>query len=200
MENDNFLRRNLPTILWIAVLASIYFVFSALITPFVSGITLNSAIVTDRLKEIGSFLFGILGGLAIIEIYFYQIFFREPTNRTATIVTRGIQIALGVLTLIVIISFFNTTDLIKLGESAFGKLASARKPFTNLKASLIKSKVATKDLGTMIAGIIFAIGILALYAVIQLISKPQNSPSGLAYLNSASLYRRAFPHYLPIPF
>ena len=63
MENDNFLRRNLPTILWIAVLASIYFVLSALITPFVGGITLNSAIVTDRLKEIGSFLFGILGGL-----------------------------------------------------------------------------------------------------------------------------------------
>ena len=74
MENDNFLRRNLPTILWIAVLASTYFVLSALITPFASGITLNTEIVTDRLKEIGSFLFGILGGLTIIEIYFYQIF------------------------------------------------------------------------------------------------------------------------------
>ena len=183
MENDNFLRRNLPTILWIAVLASTYFVLSALITPFTSGITLNTEIVTDRLKEIGSFLFGILGGLAIIEIYFYQIFFREPINRTATIVTRGIQIILGILTLIVIISFFNTTDLIKLGESAFGKFVHLpADSFTSLQDSLIKSKVATKDSGTMIAGIIFAAGILALYAVIQFISKPKASRSGLAYL------------------
>ena len=183
MENDNFLRRNLPTILWIAVLASTYFVLSALITPFASGITLNTEIVTDRLKEIGSFLFGILGGLAIIEIYFYQIFFRQPINRTAAIVTRGIQIALGVLTLIIIISFFNTTDLIKLGESAFGKFVHLpADSFTKLQDSLIKSKVATKDSGAMIAGIIFAAGILALYAVIQFISKPKASRAGLAYL------------------
>lgn len=183
MENNNFLRRNLPTILWIAVLASIYFVLSALITPFVSGITLNSEIVTERLQEIGSFLFGILGGLAIIEIYFYQIFFRQPLNRTATIITRTFQVALGLLTLIAIIYFFNLTDLIKLGESSFAKFVNfPMDTLINLQDSLIKSKVATKDSGKMIAGIIFSIGVLALFAVIQFISKPRNSRVGLAYL------------------
>ena len=107
MENENFLKRNLPTILWIAAFASIYYVFSSLISPFSDGITLNTTIILDRLKEIGSFLFGILGGLAIIEIYFYQIFFSEPVNRTTAIITRTIQAAMGFLTLIVILYFFN---------------------------------------------------------------------------------------------
>lgn len=183
MENDNFIRRNLPTILWVAVIASIYFVLSALITPFASGITLNIEIVNERLKEIGSFLFGILGGLAIIEIYFYQIFFRQPTNRTTAIITRAIQAALGLLTLIIIIYFFNLTDLIKLGESATATLVSSpMESFTNLQDSLVKSKIATKDSVKMIAGLIVAIGILALYAVIHFTSKPKNSRVGLAYL------------------
>ncbi len=183
MENDNFLRRNLPTILWIAVIASIYFVLSALITPFASGITLNTDIVIERLKEIGGFLFGILGGLTIIEIYFYQIFFRQPTNRTTEIITRTIQAALGLLTLIIIFYFFNLTDLIKLGESASAKFVNApMESFTNLQDSLLKAKIATKDSVKMIAGIIVSLGILALYAVIHFISKPKNSRAGLAYL------------------
>jgi arabinogalactan oligomer/maltooligosaccharide transport system permease protein len=183
MEKENFLQKNLPTILWIAVLASIYFVLSALITPFVGGITLNSKIVVDRLQEIGGFLFGILGGLAIIEIYFYQIFFRQPLNHTATIITRVIQVALGLLTLTIVIYFFNLTDLIKLGDSAFSKFVNFPADLiTNLQKSLISSKIATKASGKMIAGIIFALGILVLYAIIQFTSKSKNSRAGLAYL------------------
>lgn len=183
MENDNFLRRNLPTILWIAVIASIYFVLSALITPFASGITLNSEIIAERLKEIGGFLFGILGGLAIIEIYFYQIFFRQPTNRTTAIITRTIQVALGLLTLIIIFYFFNLTDLIKLGKSATATFVNSPvESFNNLQASLVKAKIATKDSVKMIAGTIVSLGILALYAVIHFTSKPKNSRVGLAYL------------------
>lgn len=183
MENDNFLRRNLPTILWIAVIASIYFVLSALITPFVSGITLNSGIIAERLKEIGGFLFGILGGLAIIEIYFYQIFFRQPTSRATAIITRTIQAILGLLTLVIIIYFFNLTDLIKLGESSTATLVnSPMESFANLQDSLVKAKIATKDSVKMIAGIIVSLGILALYAVIHFTSKPKNSRVGLAYL------------------
>jgi len=68
------MNRYLPTVLWIAVLISIYFVFNALVAPFAEGITLTSKIVFDRLKEVGGFLLGILGGLALIEIYFYQIY------------------------------------------------------------------------------------------------------------------------------
>lgn len=49
MENENFLRKNLPAILWIAVIASIYFILSSLITPFSEGITLNTEIVIERL-------------------------------------------------------------------------------------------------------------------------------------------------------
>lgn len=183
MENENFLRRNLPAILWIAVIASIYFVFSSLIAPFSDGITLNSKIVIERLREIGSFLFGILGGLAIIEIYFYQIFFRQPLNRTAAVITRVIQAALGLITLIIVIYFFNLTDLIKLGDNAMSRFVNLPMDFyTNLQDSLIRSKIATKDSGKMIAGIILSLGILALFAMIQFISKPRNSRVGLAYL------------------
>jgi arabinogalactan oligomer/maltooligosaccharide transport system permease protein len=183
MENDNFLKRNLPTILWIAVFASIYYIFSALISPFSDGITLNNEIILGRLKEIGSFLFVILGGLAIIEIYFYQIFFRKPVNRTATIVTRTIQAALGFLTVVVIFYFFNLTDLIKLGDSAASRFVNG--PFeliTSLQGSLIEADVATKDSVSTIAGIIVALGFLVLFGVIQFISKPRNSRVGLAYL------------------
>ncbi|MFN8382830.1 MAG: sugar ABC transporter permease [Anaerolineales bacterium] len=183
MENDNFLRRNLPTILWIAVLASIYFVLSALITPFASGITLNSQIITDRLKEIGGFLFGILGGLAIIEIYFYQIFFRQPTNPTTNIIARTIQVILGALTLIVILYFFNLTDLIKLGDSAMAKFVNfPMDTLTSLQSTLIKAKFATKESVKMFSGIIVALIVLGLYAVIHFTSKPQNNRVGLAYL------------------
>jgi len=183
MENENFLQKNLPTILWIAAIASIYFVFSSFIVPFSDGITLNTKIVTERLQEIGGFLFAILGGLAIIEIYFYQIFFRQPLNRNAMIVTRVIQVGLGLLTLVVVIYFFNLTDLIKLGDNAVSKFVTLPMDlYTSLQKSLISSKIATKDSGNMIAGIIFALGILALYAIIQFTSKSQNSRVGLAYL------------------
>ncbi len=183
MENDNFLRKNLPTLLWIAAIASIYFVLSSLIAPFAEGITLNSKIVIDRLKEIGGFLFAILGGLAIVEIYFYQFFFRQPLNSTTNIITRAIQIAFGLLTLIVVIYFFNLTDLIKLGDNAFSKFVNFPVDLlTNLQKSLISAKIATKTSAKIIAGIIFALGILALLAVIQLNSKPRNSRIGLAYL------------------
>jgi arabinogalactan oligomer / maltooligosaccharide transport system permease protein len=183
MEKENFLQKNLPTLLWIAAIASIYFIFASFIAPFSDGITLNSKIVIERLQEIGGFLFGILGGLAIIEIYFYQIFFRQPLNRSAMIVTRVIQVALGLLTLTVVIYFFNLTDLIKLGDNAVSKfVALPTNLFTSLQKSLISSKIATKSSGTMITGIIFSLVILALYAIIQFTSKSQNSRVGLAYL------------------
>ncbi|GAB1471076.1 hypothetical protein MASR2M66_19540 [Chloroflexota bacterium] len=183
MENDNFLRKNLPTILWIVAITSIYFVLSSLITPFAAGITLNSKIVVDRLKEIGGFLFGIVAGLAIIEVYFYQIFFRQPINSTANIVTKVIQAAFGILAITVIIYFFNLTDLIKLGDNAFSRFVNTPLDLlTSLQKSLITAKIATKASSKMFSGIIFALGILAFLAVIQFTSKPKNSRTGLAYL------------------
>ena len=61
MEKENTLQRYMPTILWIAVLASIYFVFNSFIAPFADGITLNSKVIAARLKEVGGFLLAILG-------------------------------------------------------------------------------------------------------------------------------------------
>lgn len=183
MENENFFRKNLPTILWIATFASTYYVFSSLVAPYSESITLNNEIVMERLKEIGGFLFGILGGLAIIEIYFYQMFFRQPANKIAGVVTRVIQATLGFLTLTVIIYFFNLTDLIKLGEGAFASFINSPIEFkTNLQDSLIASETATKDSASMIASIILSLSILFLFGVIHFISNPRNSRVGLAYL------------------
>lgn len=183
MENENFFRKNLPTFLWIAALASIFYVFSTFVAPYSESISLNSGIVMERVKEIGGFLFGILGGLAIVEIYFYQIFFRQPVSRISMIVIRTIQALLGLLTVFIVIYFFNLTDLIKLGEGGFSKIVNA--PFavqSNLQDALISAKIVGKESAGMVSAIILAAGILVLFAVIHFISKPRHSRVGLAYL------------------
>ncbi|MFN8411826.1 MAG: sugar ABC transporter permease [Anaerolineales bacterium] len=183
MGAENTLKRNLPTILWIAVIVSIYFVITSLIAPYSEGITLNSKIIIERLQEIGGFLFAILGALTLIEIYFYQIFFRQPTNITTTIVVRTIQVLFGLITLMVVIHFFDMTDLVKIQNAAIAKFFNTPASlFENLQKSLISSKIATKNSSKMLAGIIFSLGILILFAIIQYISKPRNSRVGLAYL------------------
>lgn len=183
MENDNQLQKKLPTLLWVVVVASVIYVLFLLMAPFSEGISLNSKVVTERLQEIGGFLFAILGGMAIIEIYFYQIFFRAPTNTPARIITRGIQGILGLLTLVFIIYFFKMTDLITLGDGAFAKVIGMPvEYFTSLKTSLIKAKIAGKDSAGLMAGILIALVILALFALIQFLSRQKSSRVGLAYL------------------
>jgi arabinogalactan oligomer/maltooligosaccharide transport system permease protein len=166
MGTDNLLRKNLPALLWIAVIVSACVVLSSLIAPFSDGITLTGKIIIDRLLEIGGFLFAILGGLALIEVYFYQIFFRQPKNARAAVLIRVCQALLGILSLMSIIHFFDTTDLIHLGNSAMGN-------FFSLPSNIFRN---------LLAGIFFSIGILILFALIHFSSKPRNSRIGLAYL------------------
>lgn len=183
MESNNFFKKNLPTILWISAFISIYFVFSSLIAPYSSGISLDREIVIGRLKEVGGFLFGILGVIAIIEIYFYQIFFRQPVNQVATFITRAIQVIVAILALTLVIYFFHVTDLIRIQDGFFSKIINAPLGVqTNLKDLLTKSKIVSKETASVAASAILLLGFLLVYAVIHFISSPRNSQVGLAYL------------------
>ncbi|HMZ06598.1 MAG TPA: sugar ABC transporter permease [Anaerolineales bacterium] len=183
MENGNFFRKNLPTILWAAAFISIYYVFTSAIAPYAEGISVNSEIILERVKEIGTFLLAILGTLAIVEIYFYQIFFRQPANQTSSILIRIIQAVIALAALMLVIYFFNITDLIRVEEGSFSKLVNAPIELrTDLQEMLIKSETASEDSAGTAATSILGLGVFALFAVIHFTSKPRNSRVGLAYL------------------
>lgn len=183
MEKQTPVQRYLPTALWILALVAIYFTINSLIMPYSEGISLNSQIVFDRLKTLGGFLFGLLGGLALIEIYFYQIFFSQPRNKASAIVVRTIQVLLAVVILISVVGFLEKTDLLRFGDSAIGTFfRSPANSLTNLKDSLIKSNAVEKDNASIVVGGIIALVVLALLGVVRYVSVPRNSRYGLAYL------------------
>ena len=183
MENKSTIQRYLPSFLWVAALIAIYFTLNALIAPFSSGITLNGKIVSDSIKQLGGFLFGIIGGLVLIEIYFYQIFFRKPKDASMNIVVRVLQVVLAVLLAMTIISFLESTDLFRMGDNAVANFL--RSPFTMFGAfqnTLIKAKIATKDSAQITLSGIFALVLLVIFAVIHYASTPRSHNFGLAYL------------------
>ncbi len=183
MKNESSLQRYVPTVLWIIALAAIYFTLNSLIAPFASGITLNGKIISESSKQLAGFLLGIIGGLALIEIYFYQIFFRKPKNAATTVVIRALQIILAVLMLMVIISFLETTDLFRMGNSGIGNfLRSPVTTFTGLKSTLVKSHIATKDSVQFTLGGMLALVLLIIFAIIHFTSVPRSHHYGLAYL------------------
>jgi arabinogalactan oligomer/maltooligosaccharide transport system permease protein len=183
MENENSLRKYLPTVLWIAALIAIYFTLNSLISPFAAGITLNGKIVAATIKQLGGFLLGIFGGLALIEIYFYQIFFRQPSTAALNVATRALQIILAVLSLMVVIVFLENTDLFRMGDGAFANfLRFPTEKFSEISTSLVKQKVVAKANGAAAAGGIVGVLLLVVYAAIHLMTKPKNHPYGLAYL------------------
>lgn len=182
MENTKT-RQYLPTVVWILVLVAVYFTLNSLIAPFASGITLNIKIISSSIKQLGGFLIGILAGLALIEIYFFQIFFRQPTGKTKNIITRTVQIVLAVIMTMVLITFLETTDLFRMGEGMVAKFfRSPNAGFTGLSNILVNSGIASKDSGSFIAGSIIALVILGLFVYLHRISTPRNSRNGLAYL------------------
>jgi arabinogalactan oligomer / maltooligosaccharide transport system permease protein len=183
MENQTRYRRYLPIVLWAAGILAVYFLLQALIAPFSEGITLNFSIFMNRLTSIGTFLISILAGLALIEIYFYQIFFRQPKSHVKTIITRVIQWFIGLMILLAIISFFETTDLIRLGT---GFVASVlRFPATVLGAMrdfIYQNGIAYEENTGLVAGVFLAVLTLGIFAIIQALSKPKISRTGLPYL------------------
>jgi len=183
METQSSYRRFLPVVLWAAALFGSYFVLQALIAPFVEGITLSLKIVLDRLREIGTFLLFILGGLALIEIYFYQIFFRQPRNAIAAIVTRLLQSIIALVVLMSFGYFFELTDLVRYGEGAVGKFFRAPIAWLSaLQSFLVNAKIATKDHAAVLGLSIVVLLILVTFGIIQWFSTKKNSRLGLAYL------------------
>ena len=183
MENQSAYRRYLPIVLWAAGILGVYFLLQALIAPFTEGITLTRSIFFSRLSQIGSFLISILAGLALIEIYFYQFFFRQPKSRTKTIITRTIQGFIGLMILLSIISFLETTDLIRLGTSFVASIIHFPGTIiTAIRDFIYQNGIAYEEDTGLIAGIFLAVLLLGLLGVIQYLSKPKTSRQGLPYL------------------
>lgn len=183
MENENTFRRYLPTVLWIAALTAVYFTLNTLISPYADGITLNGKIVSEHVKELGGFLLGIFGSIALIEIYIYQMFFRTPKDLVSKIVTRTLQVIVAIAMVMVIATFLETTDLFRMGDNPIGNFfRSPITGFTNLKDTLISSGIATKDSATAVAGVFVSLLLLVVFAFIHFTSVPRNSRYGLAYL------------------
>ena len=183
MENKSPLRRLLPYIYWVGGLFILYFLLNYLISPTDSaGISLNAGMVVERLGEIGGFLFGILVGLGLIETYFYQIFFRQPRDAKAKTIIRGLQIFLGLLTLLSIFTFFEATDLFRLGDTFIGNFI--RLPITLFSGlqSILYNILYDKAVAGMIVGLLLALIISGIYVVIHKLSIPRNSKLGLPYL------------------
>jgi arabinogalactan oligomer / maltooligosaccharide transport system permease protein len=183
MEKNSFAQRYLPSILWIVAIAAVYLTFQSLIAPFASGITLNTRIVYKQIGQLGGFLIGILGGLGLLEGYLYQIFFRQPVNRSSKIFTRVTQVAMAMVVLMVVVSFLENTDLFRMGDGAIARfIRFPSSIFSEWQTSLVKQKFVNKENSGMALGGIMAMVMVVLLAVIQYWSAPRNHRYGLAYL------------------
>ncbi len=182
MDNQSQLRRLLPYIFWVAGIFALYFLLNFLISPFASGISLNLKTIVARSVEIGTFLVGIGIGLALVEVYFYQMFFRQPSNPTTKIVMRGLQVIIGVMAALTLFAFFEKTDLFRLGDSLFATIIHLP---LNLFGSLQKAATsmgAAKGNAALMGGLMLSLILAIFYAVIHFISVPRHSRLGLAYL------------------
>ena len=112
METVSPVRRYLPAAVWAIVILAIYFVYTRGIAPQASGISLTGKMVVASLKQIGTFVLAILGGLALIEVYTYQIFFRKPRSVGTAIPIRIFQIGIAILILVEIVAFLDLTDFL----------------------------------------------------------------------------------------
>ncbi|MEW6028391.1 MAG: sugar ABC transporter permease [Chloroflexota bacterium] len=182
MDNKFTARRFLPYLYWVVGLSVIYFLLNALITPYTSGISLNVNAILDRLKEVGGFLFGIFAGIALIEIYIYQLFFRQPSNPGTQVVIRGLQTILGSLSILAILSFFETTDLYRLGDSLTGSIIRIPLTLFEKLQTFLTDTGVTKDNAGMAGGILAALVIVVVFFAIHKMSVPRASRLGLPYL------------------
>jgi len=177
------LNEYLPRVLWglaaVVILAVIY----QRITPYASTISLNGKIMAKTSRQIGGFLFAILGSMVLLEAFIYQIFFRQPKNLAAAVFTRTVQALVGVGILFVLTTFFETTDLIHLGDGALAQVVRwPTATFNSSKAFLLARGWATKTNVGLRNGLFWAVGFLLVLGVIQVISRRRTSKLGLAYL------------------
>jgi arabinogalactan oligomer/maltooligosaccharide transport system permease protein len=182
MDNQTPVRRFLPYIYWVGGLLILYFVLNLLISPYSAGISLNAAKIGNRIGEIGSFLIAIFVGLGMIEIYFYQIFFRQPKDAKTRTIIRGLQILLGLFMTFSIFAFFEVTDLYRLGNTIFGGII--RSPFSLFGGlrSLLMGMGMDKGVAGMIVSLVLVLLVGAIFYLIQKQSEPRISKFGLPYL------------------
>jgi arabinogalactan oligomer/maltooligosaccharide transport system permease protein len=183
MEAQSSIRRYLPIVLVVIGLLGLYALLQSLLGPLVGGISLNTKIVLERLGDVGKFLLAILGGLALLEIYIYQIFSRQPRNLLAKIFTRLFQGIIALLVIIFIGYFLELTDLVRYGDGVLGKFFRA--PITWIAAFqnfMVSNKIIAKaDASPMILFIAVAI-LVIIFGFIQWSSTSRHSKLGLAYM------------------
>jgi arabinogalactan oligomer / maltooligosaccharide transport system permease protein len=183
METESRTRRYLPIILWGVVILLIIYTFYTYILPNKDGISLNLEIIIDRIKELGGFLIAIFGGMALVEIFVYQLFFRRPKNLSAEIITRAIQLGFLFILLITLVSFFELTDLIRLQDTPFAIITTG--PALWLKSFnefLIKITTAPPESAKYLGSGVFIFLLLIIYGIVQLLSIPKHSKYGLPYM------------------
>lgn len=174
METRSTARRFLPAALWAAALVASYLFLQSLIGPYAEGISLNLTIIARRLSEIGSFLLAILGGLALIEIYVYQLLFRQPRDKRVAGVVRSLQGVIALVLSLTIAYFLELTDLIRYGDGALGIFI--RLPMTAFSA--LNNFLGYPALSSLIVTLV----LLFIFGIIQRFSVPRVNRTGLAYL------------------
>jgi arabinogalactan oligomer / maltooligosaccharide transport system permease protein len=183
MEPESRVRRYLPTFLWGIVILFLVYIFYAQILPHKDGITLNLKIIIERIKQLGGFLVAILGGMALVEIFVYQIFFRRPKNLAAEIVTRVIQIGFLIMILVMFINFLELTDLIRIQGTPLGIItATPLAWFASFTKFLLSATTAPPASAQYIGSGVLVLILLIIYGIVQLISLPKNSKYGLPYM------------------
>lgn len=182
MSEEKAFRKVLPWLWWIAGLAIASFLLRLAFQPYAAGISINSRIIAERLRELGLFLGAIFAGMGAVEVYFYQIFFRQPRHRCAMIFTRTIQGILGLMAFQVVVAFFDLTDLFRLPKGVvkdffllpFSLFASVKNLFVQMGLST--------SVGSLVAGIILILVLALLFWLIQRWTEPRHTRLGLAYL------------------
>jgi len=167
MDNTSTLRRYLPAGLWVLAGLAVFFLLRSWIAPYSDGISLNADVVVASIKQIGGFVLAVLVFLAVLEIYFYQIFFRKPSNAVNAVVVRFIQVVVAAIALMLLVVFLELTDLIRLGEGALGSFfRSPSTLFDGLKTALVNSQMVESGGATMAAGGIVVLVLLGLFGLI----------------------------------
>jgi len=182
-EKMGALRKYLPTALWIGGLIVLYLVLRALFAPHASGINLSSQMILARIREISLFLGAIAAVMVVIEVYFYQIFFRHPSHTLTTVIVRLIQGVLGLIAVLLIIAFFDLTDLIRLPEGPFRSFVLLpTSGFAAFQKFLVAAKVVPAGQAPLVAAVLLLVVLGLLFFLIQRITEPRASRVGLAYL------------------
>jgi arabinogalactan oligomer/maltooligosaccharide transport system permease protein len=182
-EKMGALRKYLPTALWIGGLIVLYLILRALFAPHASGINLSSKMILARIREISLFLGAIAAVMIVIEVYFYQIFFRRPPHTLTTVIVRLIQGIFGLITVLLIIAFFDLTDLIRLPEGPFKSFVLLPvSGFAAFQKFLAGTKLVAAGQAPLGAAVLLLVVLGLLFFLIQRITEPRVSRVGLAYL------------------